>query len=230
MRDALVLPLNEKESLVITTDNSGAIGMKEEDHVKVTYDIVGYFSFRVALMECLAAGARPLTVIIQNFCGDQVWDALVLGVEKGTKELGIDNLQITGSTESNFSLVQSVVGLNVIGLKPNDSGKRSTSLDKIALIGLPLVGNEVITCPEQVAPLSLFYQLSLLEDVKVWPVGSKGVWHELKRMGPALAESISSKDIDLHKSGGPSTSFLLAYPFDKEKEIMKLAGDYFHAL
>lgn len=230
MRNALVIPLNERESLVITTDNSGSIGMKEQDHVKVAYDIVGYFSFRVAMMECLAAGAKPRTVVIQNLCGDEAWEGIVSGVEKGIEELGIENIGITGSTESNFTLLQSVIGLNVLGLKPNAKGNSSSSFDRLALIGRPLVGNEVIEYPEQVAPLSLFYELSMLEDVIVWPVGSKGVGHEIERIRPEWLKSISLKEVDLYKSGGPSTSFLVGYPLNKEKEILQMSGSYFHFL
>lgn len=230
MRDALIIPLNEQESLVITTDNSGSIGMKEQDHVKVAYDIVGYFSFRVAMMECLAAGAKPLTVVIQNLCGDEAWEGIVAGVEKGIEELGVETIGITGSTESNFTLLQSVVGLNVLGLKPNANGKNGSSFDRLALIGLPLVGNEVIEYPEQVAPLSLFYELSKLEDLILWPVGSKGVGHEIERIRPEGFKPIFSKEVDLYKSGGPSTSFLVGYPLHKEKEILHMSGSHFHFL
>lgn len=230
MRDAIVIPLNGNESLVVATDNSGSVGMKEQDDVKVAYDIVGYFSFRVAMMECLAAGAKPMTIVIQNFCGDHVWTDIVSGVRRGMKELGLEKMEITGSTESNFSLVQSVVGLNVIGVKSNEDGNRKATIERVALVGLPLVGNEVMSNPDKVAPLSLFHQLSLHEDVRVWPVGSKGVGHELERMHPGWIQSPLSENIDLHKSGGPSTSFLVGYPLEKEEEIKRFAGDYFHVL
>lgn len=227
MRDALVIPINQHDCLVIATDNSGAIGMKEQDFVKVAYETVGYFSFRVAVMECLATGAKPMAVVIQNFCGNKEWSKLVAGVEKGIAEMGLEGVQITGSTESNFPLVQSVVGLNVIGVKSLDD-KKETNFEKVALIGMPLVGNEVIENVNEVAPLSLFYQISQLVDCVVWPVGSKGVGHELKRMGLDAFEV--SGEINYSKSGGPATSFLVGYPIDREEEIKKLAGQHFHSL
>lgn len=225
MRDAIVIPINEKESLVISADNSGGIGMKEQDVVKVAYETVGYFSFRVAVMECVAAKARPLAVVIQNFCGDKEWEELVKGVQKGLVELGLEGVQITGSTESNFPLVQSAVGLNVVGLKSLEEKK--VDFTELAVIGLPLVGNEVIECAEEIAPLSLFYQVSLLEDVLVWPVGSKGVQEEINRVMPGETFSCN---IDLHKSGGPATSFLVGFRPEKENELKQLAGRYFHSL
>ncbi|RTR28475.1 ATP-binding protein [Robertmurraya yapensis] len=224
MRDALVIPISEQESLVISSDNSGGVGMKEQDVVKASYDTVSYFSFRVAMMECLAAGAKPLAVVIQNFCGEPEWNELVAGVQKGLKELGLEQIQITGSTESNFPFVQSAMGLNVIGKKSNRD--RVIDSSAVALIGLPLVGHEVLEQADEVAPLSLFYQLSLHEDVLLWPVGSKGVGHELHRLNLV----IESNEINFEKSGGPATSFLLMYPKEREKEIATLAGTYFHSL
>lgn len=224
MRDALVIPISEQESLVIATDNSGGVGMKEQDLVEVSYDTVGYFSFRVAMMECLGTRAKPLAVVIQNFCGELEWKELVAGVQKGIKELGLEQIQITGSTESNFPFVQSAVGLNVIGIKSKHD--RNIDPSAVALIGLPLVGHEVLEQADDVAPLSLFYQLSLREDVLLWPVGSKGVGHELQR----LNLMIDSHEIDFKKSGGPATSFLIMYPKGLEKEIAEIAGTYFHSL
>ncbi|MEK4145522.1 AIR synthase related protein [Robertmurraya sp. FSL W8-0741] len=224
MRNALVIPIGEQGSLVITTDNSGGIGMKGHDLVKVAYDIVGYFSFRVAVMECLAAGAKPFAVAIHNFCGEDEWEELVVGVEKGLSELGIRDIQITGSTESNFPLMQSAVGLNVIGMATEIN--RLPESSEVALIGLPLVGNEVMEFADQVAPLSLFYQLSLREDVTVWPIGSKGIAYELEKLNFVK----TSDGIDFFKSGGPATSFLLMYPKEKESELVSIAGQYFHFL
>ncbi|MDF1508578.1 ATP-binding protein [Robertmurraya sp. DFI.2.37] len=224
MRNALVIPIGEQDSLVITTDNSGGIGMKGHDLVKVAYDIVGYFSFRVAVMECLAAGAKPFAVAIHNFCGEDEWEELVAGVEKGLSELGIRDIQITGSTESNFPLMQSAVGLNVIGMATEIN--RLPESSEVALIGLPLVGNEVMEFADQVAPLSLFYQLSLREDVTVWPIGSKGIAYELEKLNFVK----TSDGIDFFKSGGPATSFLLMYPKEKESELVSIAGQYFHFL
>lgn len=56
VRDVQVVPWNQKEELIISADNSGGIGQKEADQLSVPYDIVSYFSFRVAVMECMAAG------------------------------------------------------------------------------------------------------------------------------------------------------------------------------
>jgi len=37
VRDILAIPLNEEENIVISSDNSGSIGMKVGDAVQVSY-------------------------------------------------------------------------------------------------------------------------------------------------------------------------------------------------
>lgn len=231
MRDAVCVPLNDEEQLVITSDNSGAIGMKEHDVVKVPYQTVGYYSFRVAVMECMASGATPISVVIQNFCGNEAWEALVSGVKKGLSELQMENIAITGSTESNFSLSQSAMGLNVIG-KRSYFEPKDIQESYVALIGLPLVGDEVISLADKVAPLHVFKEVCGLQDVTIWPVGSKGVLHELERMYPDLDKErlISSSHIDLKKSGGPSTSFLVAYPNELKTRIIEITKKHYTRL
>src|SRR5690606_8690779 len=121
MRDVQFLPLDETYELVIAVDNIGGVGLKENDIVNVDYETVGHFGMRVAMLECLATGAQPLSAMIHNFCGDEAWQPLVSGVKQTLRELGIEHISITGSTESNFSLIQSAVGFLAIGkVKKNE--------------------------------------------------------------------------------------------------------------
>ena len=103
-RDVALVPFNEQEMLVVAADNSGGIGLKEHDAVKTPYEVVSYYGFKVAVMECLAAGASPFSVVIQNFCHDDAWSSIMTGIEKGCAEIGLGEVSITGSTESNFSI------------------------------------------------------------------------------------------------------------------------------
>ena len=57
------------ETLVLASDNSGGIGLKDMDMVKTPYDIVAYYGFRVAVMECMAAGGAPISVVCIIFAG-----------------------------------------------------------------------------------------------------------------------------------------------------------------
>ncbi|MFU2016362.1 ATP-binding protein [Peribacillus butanolivorans] len=228
MNDSLILPFTESQSLVVSCDNSGGIGLKEKDLVQVPYEFVGYFSFRVAVMECLAAGGSPMTVVLHNFCGDEAWEALKIGVMKGMDEIGLD-LSITGSTESNMPLLQSALGLMVIGKLRNERVMKPILQRKMALIGRPLVGEEVMKQQEWIAPLSLYKGLCELEEVQVLPVGSKGIAYEWKHLDPS-GEGVSAhirSQVDIEKSSGPSTCFLVAYPEHLEDEIKLQSGSFF---
>lgn len=229
MSDSLILPFSESDSLIVSSDNSGGIGQKEKDLVHVPYEVVGYYSFRVAVMECLGVGGRPVSVVLNNFCGDEAWEELTMGVRKGLNELGMEDLPITGSTESNMPLLQSALGLMVIGKRVNERVKNQQSLRKTALIGRPLVGEEVMEQQEWVAPLSLYKSLCEMEGVQALPVGSKGIAYEWKHLDPngkGVSVHIRNK-VDIEKSSGPSTCFLIAYPEQLEEEIKLRSGPLF---
>lgn len=234
MRNTISIPLNHEESLIIASDNSGGIGMKENDHVQVSYETVAYFSFRVAAMECIAAGGHPSSVVLHNFCGDGVWSELVNGIQKGLAELKLKDVLITGSTESNFQLQQSAVGLVVVGKKhlAKKSEKVFSDNLKFAVIGSPLVGNEVIDQADRVVPLMIFQEVSMLEEIMVWPVGSKGILTEFNQMFPnkEFTKDMLVTQLDVLKSSGPSTCFIIAFESTQEEAIREAAAGYYHSI
>jgi hypothetical protein len=234
MRDVQLLKMG-KETLVVASDNSGAIGLKKLDAVQVPYDIVGYYTFRVAAMECYSAGAIPEAVILQNFCGEDAWEGLVKGITRGLFELDVPDIPINGSTESNFSLVQSAVGLSVLGKRVSQVPLSAIPFlkdTKVAVIGLPLVGNEVIELETEVAPLRLVKELSQLDDAILLPVGSKGILYELNRLfsNRNFLKSDVTSVINLEKTSGPSTCFLIAFPAEVGLMVKELSGHYYHEL
>lgn len=234
MRDVQVLSIGE-EKVVIASDNSGSIGLKELDMVKVPYEVVGYYTLRVAMMECICAGAEPKAVILANFCGDEAWEGLEKGIQKGLKELELSNISISGSTESNFSLIQSAIGLTVLGKRKEHKPLEAIPFQKntrVAVIGLPLVGNEVIEQEYEVAPLAMVKEMCELDEVVLLPVGSKGILYELNQM--FINRMFKGSDIDcvpdLYKTSGPSTCFLAAFPDDVTSSVKKIAGCHYHEL
>ncbi|RFU71415.1 ATP-binding protein [Peribacillus saganii] len=237
MRDIIITPLDEAASLVIAADNSGGIGMKPDDIISVPYEVLGYYSTRVALMECMAVGGNPMTVVLQNFCGQEAWNAVISGAHQALNELDIQGVTITGSTESNFELLQSALGAIVIGKKANQVNLK-TELDYsnelgVALIGLPLIGDEVIQYKSQVAPLSLFRFLCEHADVEaVIPVGSRGVLFELNQVFPCalLNRRQIHTEVVIEKSSGPSTCFIAVFKKDAIDQIKAMAGSYFHSI
>lgn len=217
---------------MIACDNSGAIGMKEHDSVAVPYETVAYYSFRVAVMECIAAGGDPISVVLHNFCGNKPWAELVSGIQTGLVELGLKEVPITGSTESNFSLLQSAVGLLVIGKRSNDilANIEFSEQLRFAVIGVPLVGNEVMEQIDKVVPLSIFQKICRLEKLIAWPVGSKGILYEMNQMFPnqRFTQEVVKTNVDILKSSGPATCFIAAFHSHLADKLKLLAGDYFH--
>ncbi|MCM3122865.1 MULTISPECIES: ATP-binding protein [unclassified Mesobacillus] len=235
MRDILIIPLSEEENLVIASDNSGSIGIKNDDAVQVPYKMVAYYSFRVAVMECISAAGKPFSVVIQNFCGDKAWHELSEGIEQGISELGKLDIQITGSTETNFVMNQSAVGLTVLGKRRanvHSDKLKYHSGTSIAVIGSPLVGQELLEMEEQVVPLSVFMEVCAIEDVVTIPVGSRGILHELNALfdGTPFTEQNVDSTIQLTKSSGPSTCFVAVCPTEKLDELKSISGRYYHEL
>lgn len=230
-RDVLIVPLNDHEELVIASDNSGSIGTKQLDDINVPYNIVSYFSFRVAYMECIAAGASPISITLMNFNGDEAWDLLLQGIDQAIRELGIDALPVTGSSESNFSLQQSATSMIILGKRsiPSESKLMIKSNDyRIAIIGRPLIGNEVIDHMEEVAPLHLFQWFSEQKKViAIQAVGSKGILYELAKVWPKDSFSFGS-ELNLVKSSGPATCFIVVYEKEFHEEVVKKAGRWLH--
>lgn len=201
MRDVI-----KTSGLIIAADNSGAVGNKQDDIVRVPYETVGYFSARVALMECVAAGGEPFAAILHNFSGDDAWLLLCDGVKQAVAEIGC-TLELTGSTESNFVMNQSATGVVIIGRHVRNIDQFDRNTVRYGVIGKPLVGTEVLENPDDVASLAIFKKINSMPGVEsVIPVGSKGIRHELEQITGKSFEC----GLNLEKSSGPATCFIIA--------------------
>ena len=229
MTNAIILPLTADMELVISADNSGSIGEKKDDIVKASNQIVGHFSCRVALMECLAEYAEPQAVIMQNFTNDAAWIEYKRGVHEVLAEIGIANLPITGSTESNFPSLQSGLGLSLIGTRKKRATYEWTGRECFAVIGTPYVGDTVLENREEIATISLLKQFTEIDGVKaVLPVGSKGIRSAFEKWTEQDVELECA--VDLETTAGPATCFIVAFDSDVEEELRMLAGELFHLL
>jgi hypothetical protein len=231
-RDVISISISDEEELILATDCSGGIGKKEGDVVLADPETVGYYCFRVAAMECLAVGARLKAIQLLNFTSDAVWDQYCSGVKKGLSEINQEGIPITGSTESNIGLNQSALGVTCIGMRNKKRPITSCSNLAYALIGTPLVGNEVIEQHTFIAPLSLFMNcVHHSSIIDIMPVGSKGVFYELSLLlgKPLRREDVTSIQ-DLDKSSGPSTSFIISYRKAEELDVKDLTNGFFHSL
>src|SRR5699024_12858559 len=116
---------------------------------------------------------------LMNFNGDEVWEELLHGIDKGVNELQINDLPITGSTETNCPLQQSATSITILGKrKRKQEQTQKIRLDNchVAVIGQPLVGNEVIDNKEKVATLHVCQWFSEKEEVyNILLAGSTGI-------------------------------------------------------
>jgi hypothetical protein len=227
-RDVLILPMTNHVSLVFSADNSGGIGLKEFDDVQAPYDIVSYYGVRVVAMELLSAGVRPNALIIHSFNGDEAWGRIVEGAQKVFEELKLNGVEITGSSETNFTLLQSATSFTLAGIAKNNSlrvGKTPPDA-MFAVIGEPIAGQEVMQQPERMLPLTLFSKLLEQEEIyEIIPVGSKGIQHEL-----GILSGVSGTftcELPLMKSAGPATCVVISYSKAAHEYIQQLCGSYF---
>lgn len=203
--------------MVITTDNSAAIGQKRLDAVKAPDHITAKFAARVALLEQWAAGSEPQAVLLQNFSGAEHWEPYVAGVEELFDEAGLPRPPISGSSETNIQTLQSALAVTMIGRQEVE--REDSGLEWI-VYGQPLTGNDVLDNPAKIADLKKLNHLLKRKLIRrIWPVGSKGVAAEADRMLNKKVR-VNEKELDLFASGGPATSVLLGIMPRNTKMVM----------
>lgn len=215
MRHALKLA----NGFVVTTDNSGGIGEKQADLVFAPNDVVSYFAARVALLEQWAANAQVESVIIHNFSGDIAWQGYVQGVNRILKDVDLERILVTGSSETNMDLLQSAMSVTMIG--------RCIKVVKSDITwfiyGQPFVGSEVLNNSKAIADLK---KVKLAIDsgfvTSIWPVGSKGIQEEVRILF-ANDNLFVHSDVDVEKSAGPCTVVLVGV----KKESIERASLHF---
>lgn len=228
-RDLTLIDINENQCLVVSCDSSGGIGEKENDIVKAIPEVVGYFATQVALMELMAFGANPITVVnTLSVEMDNTGNRVLEGIKQALEPLDLDNeMLVTGSTEENFPVSVTGVGITVIGvINKNEWKKPQTQPGMMGVVvGLPKVGDEVLEDKNEVMDISKLIKLKKKGYIgEILPVGSKGVLYELNEMSNSNNINFILEDninIDLNKSGGPSTCVILSIEYDKYEELNK---------
>ncbi|GKV57889.1 hypothetical protein NCCP2222_38360 [Sporosarcina sp. NCCP-2222] len=223
MRNAVQL----EGGLILTTDNSGGIGMKAADVVSVPDRTTARFAARVALLEQWAAGAEPIAALIHNFSGPESWLAYEDGVRDIFEEAGIAVPAITGSTETNMTLLQSAIAVTMIG-------KQNRTVDEEGVIwftyGVPLVGNAVLEQEQHIASLRSIHEALQSGLIKrLWPVGSGGLLKEVRDLFGIDNVTIQSP-LDTAASAGPATCVLVAVPVGGVAEAKAHFGENLHEL
>ncbi|PAT02236.1 hypothetical protein CI105_02520 [Candidatus Izimaplasma bacterium ZiA1] len=204
----------ELNNLIITIDNAGSIGQKENDTINTNYETLAYFTLRTALIENLVQYTKVIVITFANFCGDFSHKDIIKGISRIEKELGY-KLPFISSSESNFVMRESALSFTCIGEKLNTKRK---SFSNVAVIGRPLLGNEIIERASEIVTLKEIIALLASENVsKVISTGSKGINSKIESN---LGFTFKSDEIDLYKSSGPSSCVIVVY--DSLKELKKI--------
>ena len=230
-RDVLLFELEENKIMVIGCEAAGGVGPKKHDKVKVNGYILGRFSARVALMEVLSVGAKPICLVdTLSVEMDPTGKEIIKGVISSVKESGLDpKLALTGGTENNFKTEQTGIGITVIGFVGKNNLRIGTSKpgDAIVAIGVPSVGMEVIKA-EKEGKIADLNDLKILLDFDfvndIIPVGSEGIKYEIVVLARNSALNLKLYEdplLNLEKSAGPATVILITVSENKLDAIKK---------
>jgi len=218
--------------MVVGCDSSGGIGPKPMDMVKVDGYSLGRFTARVALMEVLSTGARPIC-LVNTLCVEPrpTGYEIVQGIRNEAKQAGLSpKFSVTGSSEKNIPVRQTGLGVTVIGMAMRSKlrMRASRKKDSVVSIGIPLVGSEVLPGEEKglVADTNDLLKLLNLDFVhEVIPVGSHGILHEaeiIAKESHLRFKSADRPEVDVRKSAGPATVILATLP---ELQVPELRGE-----
>lgn len=103
--------------MLIATDAAGGIGPKMMDTVQAPAYVLGRFTARVALMEVIAGGGRPIAVI-DACCVEPVptGQEILRGILDEAALAGLTPEAVTGSFEKNVVTVQTGLGVTALAL------------------------------------------------------------------------------------------------------------------
>jgi len=214
-RDLLLLQMGDGSLLAVSCDAAGGIGAKPHDKVKTNPRIVGRFTARVALMELLAVGADPTSIVATLPIEPEPTGAQVLkGITDEVRYAGLGRLPTICSSEKNVRVSQTGVGVTVLGLLHRSKLKigKCKPRDEIVAIGEPRVREEVLEGQRRGLIADTREMLKLEPVHEIIPVGSKGIMHEAEILAKdsQLSLSPTKSQVDLEKSAGPSCVLLCA--------------------
>jgi hypothetical protein len=228
VRDLSLITIDGNNTMVIACDSSGSIGMKKGDVFKVSPFIVGKFAARVVLLEVICSGAQVVT-IADGVCDEMnpTGEGIISGIRSELALADIKDIVLTGSTEENFDTISTGIGIIAVGIGYSKKLKINNVKHEAAVIsvGLPKVGNEVISAKgNEIVDYKTIYKM-LKNDLiyEIVPVGSKGIAYEASQLASnndLIFHLESQQNIDIKKSGGPSTSVIAAIDFKCIDDIL----------
>ena len=211
-RDVILFELEQDLTLVSAVDSCGGIGNQSHDALNVDPEIVGMFTARVALLEIVAAGAKPAFASLAVCSGPQTAAPIIAGVKKILGE----SFPLIISTEKNMPTSETGIGVTITGFCKTSEllVARAQSGDVLYCAGYPLVGGETVQAGAQTFNAEHFKALLRSSHFHTLiPVGSMGIAAEaelLARESSLQCNFSSASGVDLKKSAGPSTCAVFA--------------------
>jgi len=210
-RDLSYMKLSSAEILWVACDSAGGIGNRDLDIIKCPAEVVGYFTARVALLELLCVNAEPF-ICINNLCVSMNPDgkSIIKGINNCFLEMDY-KVEITGSTEENFIVSQTALGLTMLGKSDKLIEKKIFDKAICFSLGIPMIGNDVLNNKDKIANLKDVRDILLSDKIiDSIPVGSKGIEYELSVLNKDYLKNIRLIEsvVDIKKSAGPSTCVL----------------------
>jgi hypothetical protein len=230
-RDVRLFRADRERILIVSCDSSGGIGPKRFDKVKVNGRTVGRFAARVALMEALSVGARPICIVNTLAVEPEpTGREIVRGIRAEVRRAQLDRrLVIAGSTEKNVLVSQTGVGITVVGIATARLLRigRSELGDAVVAIGKPSVREEVILGEKEHKIADTRDVVRLLDlpfTHDIIPVGSQGILHEAQTIAQDSGLRFRLKPrvgVDVRKSAGPATVLLCTCRHPDTKALLR---------
>lgn len=221
LRDAVIIDLNDNTELIITTDGCTGVGGLKEDIIKLDLRIVAWTACKVALMELLSLGAKPIGFAFNHIASINDYELTKIGMEECFIDFGFDGIPYISSSEKNFQVSQTTITVALTGVRDKIDRAVPEGATYI-LIGDPLVGYEVLEYPDRLITPKEFSRLLELRGVyEIIPIGSHGVMQELEIRGLIPNDC----GVDLNKSAGPASCVLAALNTDALKAAEKIFGN-----
>ncbi|HHY93614.1 MAG TPA: alpha-ribazole kinase [Firmicutes bacterium] len=237
--DVVAIPVGRGRRLLVACDSCAGIGDRAADVVAASPYVVGRFTCRVPLLEVLALGGHPFLVVATLGVSPRpTGQAVLKGAREEASLAGVpaDNLLV--STEKNIPTAQTSAGITVLAWVDRSEMRfgRAQAGDTVVAVGKPKVGPEVGLHDPEIADIPTLRLAMRYHDTgDLIPVGSGGIAREAGRLArrtglrfsaaswpleaPVLPPGVprdgragQHRQVNLDKSAGPATCFLVTVP------------------
>ncbi|MGM0420094.1 MAG: hypothetical protein ACQEQG_03785 [Bacillota bacterium] len=212
----VVSPGDEEQDIyLLSSDVTAGVGPGNADNIKLEAGLVTRFVMRVALLDLLAVGAEPVAVTLTTSLPRSSWKELTTAVQASLTAWDCpQQIPLTGSSEDNFTAVQTTISITILGRVRPDQIRviGSQPGHNLYLVGTPVSGEEVL---DRQDGLVSWREMELLlddpETVDIIPVGSKGARDRINRLIRLTdLEFISGEHPLAYHSAGPATALVIS--------------------